>query len=211
MADAGYESLENYLYLEDNGQLCFIKPSNYEQKKTKKFQKQVGRIENMAYDPEEDSFTCAQGSFTCAQGRKLHLRRETTEVQGGRLVSTAWYRCEDCGGCPPRAQCCRAIVDQRSLIFRKLPPFQLFQAEKSPPQIFSILRRAPSMLFCVILFFRPQPRLNPSEVSPEVSARFSCCVALTISTLSVALALGMRKFLLPSAPAVPLSIYLLYS
>src|SRR5699024_5782434 len=46
VADAGYESLENYLYLERNGQLCFIKPTNHDQKKTRKFQKQVGRIEN---------------------------------------------------------------------------------------------------------------------------------------------------------------------
>ena len=101
VADAGYESLENYLYLEQNGQMCFIKPTNYDQKKTKKFQKQVGRIENMEYDPEEDS-------FTCALGRKLHLRRNDTEIQDGQLVSTAWYRCEDCSGCPHRAQCCRA-------------------------------------------------------------------------------------------------------
>ena len=71
VTDAGYESLENYLYLEQNGQMCFIKPTNYDQKRTKKFQKQVGRIENMEYNPEEDS-------FTCAQGRKLHLRREAT-------------------------------------------------------------------------------------------------------------------------------------
>lgn len=101
VADAGYESLENYLYLDQHGQVCLIKPTNYEQKKTKKFQKQVGRIENMTYHPEEDS-------FTCAQGRKLHLRREETEARDGRFVSTVWYRCEDCSGCPCRAQCCRA-------------------------------------------------------------------------------------------------------
>ena len=59
VADAGDESLENYLYLEQNGQMCFIKPTNYDQKRTKKFQKQVGRIENTKYEPEEDSFTCA--------------------------------------------------------------------------------------------------------------------------------------------------------
>lgn len=100
VADAGYESLENYLYLEQNGQLCFIKPTNYDQKKTGKFRKQVGRMENMEYDSEADC-------FTCAQGRKLYLRRETTEVQDGQLVSSAWYRCEDCSGCPHRAQCCR--------------------------------------------------------------------------------------------------------
>ena len=46
-ADAGYESLENYLYLEKNGQMSFIKPSNYEVRKTKRFKEQVGRIENM--------------------------------------------------------------------------------------------------------------------------------------------------------------------
>ena len=101
VADAGYESLENYLYLEQNGQMCFIKPTNYDQKKTSKFRKQVGRIENMEYDPEADS-------FTCAQGRKLYLRREAAEVQDGQLVSTAWYRCEDCSECPYRVQCCRA-------------------------------------------------------------------------------------------------------
>ena len=100
-ADAGYESLENYLYLEENGQLSFIKPSNYEAKKTKSFQKKIGRIENMAYDAAEDC-------FTCAEGRKLSLRRECTELKRGQFVTTAWYRCEDCSGCPQRSACCQA-------------------------------------------------------------------------------------------------------
>ena len=34
--------------------------------------------------------------------------RSNTEQREGQLVSTAWYRCEDCTGCPCRAQCCRA-------------------------------------------------------------------------------------------------------
>lgn len=101
VADAGYESEENYLYLEQTGQMSFIKPANHEQKKTKKFKKQIGRIENMNYDEVEDS-------FTCANGRKLPLRRETTELQNGQAVTTVWYRCEDCTGCPCRSQCCQA-------------------------------------------------------------------------------------------------------
>lgn len=126
VADAGYESLENYLYLEQNGQMCFIKPANYDQKRTRKFQKQVGRIENMKYDPEEDS-------FTCAQGRKLYLRRETTEVQDGQLVSTALYRCEDCSGCPCRSQCCRAKDPDRpkELVIKKTFWEKREQAEKN--------------------------------------------------------------------------------
>ena len=71
VADAGYESLENYLYLDSTGQICYIKPTNYEQRRSKKFKKQVGRVENMEYDQEEDC-------FICAQGRRLFLRRECT-------------------------------------------------------------------------------------------------------------------------------------
>ena len=101
VADAGYESLDNYLYLGSTGQACFIKPTNYEQKKRGKFKKQIGRVENMAYDPQEDCFTCAQGC-------KLPLRRACTQERDGQFVETVWYRCEDCSGCPCRAQCCRA-------------------------------------------------------------------------------------------------------
>ena len=100
-ADAGYESLENYLFLEENGQMSFIKPANYEAQKTKKFKQKIGRIENMAYDAEEDC-------FTCAEGRKLPLRRETSELVNGHFVTTAYYRCENCRDCPRRSICCQA-------------------------------------------------------------------------------------------------------
>ena len=99
--DAGYECLDNYLYMEANGQLSFVKPANYEQQKSSRFRKQIGRLENMVYDAEEDS-------YTCAQDRKLNLRRECTELQNGRYVTTAWYRCESCAGCPVREKCCQA-------------------------------------------------------------------------------------------------------
>ncbi len=100
-ADAGYERFNNYLFLEDNGQLSFIKPANYEQQKSSSFKKQIGRMENMAYDAEADS-------YTCSQGRKLNLRRECTELENGRNITTAWYRCESCADCPVREKCCQA-------------------------------------------------------------------------------------------------------
>ena len=100
-ADAGYERFNNYLFLEANGQLSFIKPANYEQQKSSSFKKQVGRMENMAYDAEDDS-------YTCTQGRKLNLRRECTELENGRYVTTAWYRSESCADCPVREKCCQA-------------------------------------------------------------------------------------------------------
>ncbi|PVX59444.1 transposase, partial [Bacteroides galacturonicus] len=49
-ADAGYESEENYLFLEANNQIAFIKPANYEISKTRKYKNDIGKIENMEYD-----------------------------------------------------------------------------------------------------------------------------------------------------------------
>ena len=50
VADAGYESEENYAFLEENGQLSFIKPTNYEISKTRRYRKDISRAENMAYE-----------------------------------------------------------------------------------------------------------------------------------------------------------------
>ena len=115
MADAGYESLENYLYLERNGQMCFIKPANYDQKRTRKFQKQVGRIENMKYDPEEDSFTCAPGKEAVS---------EAGDNGGSRTDSLCPPPCTGvriAAAVPCRAQCCRAKDPDRpkELVLKK--------------------------------------------------------------------------------------------
>lgn len=99
-ADAGYESLDNYLYLEANGQMSFIKPSNYEAQKTKKYRSQIGRMENMKYEKNEDC-------FICAEGRRLYCRKVSTEVKNGIPVTRAWYRSENCENCSQRGKCCR--------------------------------------------------------------------------------------------------------
>ena len=99
-ADAGYESLESYLYLDSAGQTCFIKPTNYDKKNTKKFKSQVGRIENMRYDGDKDC-------YYCAENRRLPLWRECTRLVDGHWQTEAWHQCEDCTDCPKRAQCCR--------------------------------------------------------------------------------------------------------
>lgn len=99
--DAGYESLDNYLYLEENGQLSFIKPQNHDAKKTKKYRSQIGRADNMDYDAETDT-------FTCAMGKVLSMYRESKDKYSKHNVTVSHYRCEDCIGCPRRAECCKA-------------------------------------------------------------------------------------------------------
>ena len=65
--DSGYESEENYKYVDGSEQLSlFVKPSDHEQKKKRKYKTDIGRRENMAYDAEKDEYICAQGK-SCRQ------------------------------------------------------------------------------------------------------------------------------------------------
>ena len=100
-ADAGYESLDNYLYLEENGQISFIKPQNHDTKETRKYRSQIGRAENMTYDADADT-------YICAMGRKLVMCRASKDKYSKHDVIVSHYRCEDCTGCPRRAECCKA-------------------------------------------------------------------------------------------------------
>ena len=99
IADAGYESEENYFYLESNGQLAFIKPANYEVSKTRKYQQDIGRIENMSYDEENDHYTCKNGKI-------LELKYvKHQKSKHGYVSEKSIYRCDECHGCPNKNDC----------------------------------------------------------------------------------------------------------
>jgi transposase len=92
-ADAGYESEENYLFLEANNQIAFIKPANYEISKTRKYKNDIGKIENMEYDKISDF-------YTCKNNRKLtvsHIRHNKTKT--GYVNEKTIYTCENCSDC----------------------------------------------------------------------------------------------------------------
>jgi len=54
VADAGYESFPNYEYLENNNYVSYIKPIYYEKSKTRKYKKDLNRVENLEYNEEEN-------------------------------------------------------------------------------------------------------------------------------------------------------------
>ena len=68
-ADSGYESEENYCYFEELKDIAlFVKPSNHEQRKTKKYRTDISRRENMEYNAETDTYTCANGKAITFDG-----------------------------------------------------------------------------------------------------------------------------------------------
>ncbi len=115
VADAGYESEENYLFLEENGQLAYIKPQNYEISKTRKFKNDISRVENMDYDEGSDLYTCRNGKQLLYQ----YERKEKTATGYVRKVTV--YKCDDCRGCEFKTSCikghnCKIPMDERSKV-----------------------------------------------------------------------------------------------
>ena len=113
VADAGYESEENYAFLEGNGQLSFIKPTNYEISKTRRYRKDISRAENMAYDKERDLYICHAGKELPV----LYERNPKNESGYRRKITI--YGCSDCGGCPYKSDCihgnnCNTPIEERN-------------------------------------------------------------------------------------------------
>ena len=109
-ADSGYESEENYCYFEELKDIAlFVKPSNHEQRKRKKYRTDISRRENMAYNAETDTYTCANGKAITFDGIKK------TTSQNGFKVETSVYSCKDCAGCPMKEKCIRACGSKKPL------------------------------------------------------------------------------------------------
>lgn len=87
VADAGFESEENYTWCEQNGQLAFIKPANHDRAKTKKYKSDIGKRENMPYDAENDAYICHAGHMIQAAYEKK------TKSQNGYPIVTTVYSC----------------------------------------------------------------------------------------------------------------------
>ena len=115
VADAGYESEENYLFIEGNGQTAYIKPQNYEISKTRKYKKAIGRRENMEYHADSDS-------YICRNGRELTVTNERRSKTASGYVSVkTYYRSPDCTGCPYKTECikgnnCKTPMEKRNKV-----------------------------------------------------------------------------------------------
>lgn len=99
VADAGYESEENYVYIQQNGQLSFIKPMNYEMSKTRKYKNDISRIENMDYNEAGDYYVCKNEKKLTVS--KTIRRKSKTGYQSEKTI----YTCEDCSNCPHKSKC----------------------------------------------------------------------------------------------------------
>ncbi len=128
IADAGYESEENYVFLDTNQQLAFIKPSNYKISKKRNYKNDIGRIENMEYDEKSNSYICKNGkqlSFT-------HVRRSKSKT--GYVSEKTIYQCKECKGCPYKKECikgnnCKTPIEERNKVLSVAKTFLKYREE----------------------------------------------------------------------------------
>ena len=113
VADAGYESEENYVFLEKNGQTAFIKPANYEISRTRNYREDISRRENMAYDEQRDC-------YICRDGRELPVKTVRTEkTRTGYSRTVTIYECKSCKKCPHKTKCIRRNNSKTPMSQRK--------------------------------------------------------------------------------------------
>lgn len=113
VADAGYESEEAYVFLDQNGQESYLKPQNYEISKTRKYRQDISRRENMQYDSVTDEYVCSNGKRL----RPIYDRH--SKNRNGYVSTVTVYECESCQGCPLKDKCirgnnCKTPMEERN-------------------------------------------------------------------------------------------------
>jgi transposase len=107
IADAGYESEENYVYLNSASQKCYIKPANYEKSKTRGYRSNIYLRENMPYDSRSDEYLCPNEKKLVAIGNS------SRKSKSGYKANITTYECESCEGCEQKARCTKASGNRR--------------------------------------------------------------------------------------------------
>lgn len=100
--DSGYESEENYSLFEDSEAELYVKPSNHEQKKKRKYRTDVSRRDNMPYNAGKDSYTCANGKAITFD----YVKKQKSS--SGYESEVSVYSCKECGDCPLKEKCIRS-------------------------------------------------------------------------------------------------------
>ena len=127
VADSGYENEENYLFIEENKQVAYIKPANYEISKTRKYKTDISKRENMIYDEKEDVYRCKAGKKLTVTGTK----KSTSKT--GYVSEKTQYTCEDCSNCEYKKDCIKGNNSKMPLEERtkRLEVSKVFQEKRT--------------------------------------------------------------------------------
>lgn len=129
VCDSCYESIENYTYLKEHKLVAYVKPSNYELSKKRRYRKDISKKENMIYVEESDY-------YICANSKKLVREKDIVRIKkSGFKETNRVYKCYECNNCPYQ-KTCNKYSKKKTLKLRVYSLMQnLLSLEKNPMQI----------------------------------------------------------------------------
>ena len=134
VADAGYESEENYKLLEERKQRAYIKPQNYESSKKRKYRTNAYLRDNMPYDPKADTYTCPAGNVFERIGEAQRKRGPNFET------TVTIYECFGCIGCPQKALCTKAQSNRKMEVSKDFHALRQASLERITTEEGKVLR-----------------------------------------------------------------------
>ena len=113
IADAGYGSLNNYLFCEEHGMEKYMKFAMFKKVTTnKKYREDPFRAVNFPINEA--------GNPVCPNGKEF-IYLKTNPIRGNHYGRTEeLYQCEDCTGCPLKEKCCKCKGNRIVRINREL-------------------------------------------------------------------------------------------
>ncbi len=120
IADAGYGSEENYLYLQEKEITALVPYNNMRKEQKRSFSKKLSYWQNWKYNNEEDFFICPNGK------RVNFIINKRLKDYYGNIKTQKIYECEDCSNCPVREQCTSSKYNRR---VRINPTYEKLKAE----------------------------------------------------------------------------------
>jgi len=100
IADAGYGSLENYGFLDENSIESYVKYNFFHKEQSKKFKSDISRIENLYYNIEHNYYICPMGQKMQPVGNP---QKRTSDL--GYEYEVVIYQAFNCNNCPLRGAC----------------------------------------------------------------------------------------------------------
>jgi transposase len=110
IADAGYGSEENYVFLDGKKIDAFVKYNYFHREQKKKFKEHPFYKENFPYDRKTDTYICPKGK------RLAYAETRTRKTANGYESVEHFYEAENCKGCLMRSQCHQSQYNRRIVV-----------------------------------------------------------------------------------------------
>lgn len=99
VADAGYGSYDNYMYLLDHNINAYVKYNTYLKEK---------RSKGNTYD--SSNFIFKDGRYICPNGEELFFEKEVYDDRDNYLKITQHFRCHSCTNCKNKKECTKSDI-----------------------------------------------------------------------------------------------------